>query len=35
MDLIKCALGHVMPNLCFLHSEGSVGQIVHSNVSGL
>jgi hypothetical protein len=34
MDLTKSASGHVMPNLCFLHPNGSAGHIVHSGASG-
>jgi hypothetical protein len=33
-DLTKSASGHIMPNLCFLHPEGSAGHIVHSGASG-
>jgi hypothetical protein len=29
-DLTKSVLGHVMPNLCFLHPVGSAGHILHS-----
>jgi hypothetical protein len=32
-DLTKSASGHIMPNLCFLHPEGSAGHIVHSGAS--
>jgi hypothetical protein len=35
MDLIKCALGHNMPNMCFFAFGGICGHIVHSSVSGL
>jgi hypothetical protein len=31
--LTKSASGHIMPNLCFLHPEGSAGYIVHSGAS--
>jgi hypothetical protein len=31
---IKTALRHVTPNLCFFHSVGSAGHVVHSGVSG-
>jgi hypothetical protein len=34
MDLTKSASGHILPNLCFLHPEGSAGHIVHSGASG-
>jgi hypothetical protein len=33
MDLTKSTPGHVMPNFCFLHPEGSAGHIVHSGGS--
>jgi hypothetical protein len=33
-DLTKSASGHVGPNLCFLHPEGSAANIVRFSASG-
>jgi hypothetical protein len=34
MDLTKSALGHAVPNFCFLHPQRSAGNKVHSGASG-
>jgi hypothetical protein len=35
MNPIKCVIGHVAPNLFFLHLMRSTAHVVHSGASGV